>query len=155
VAVQGSFFWIDRALKKRDDGTFKLDGSQTIKAVLLASSQAVARGFLGSSGDARYADLTGELATANGYTAGGAALTGVALERASANIVRFRSDPIAWTLTGSVTFKYLALYVFGATNKDLLMVSDMDTGGGTVTAPTGVLQFNPDPTNGWGTESQT
>jgi hypothetical protein len=148
MATQGAFFWIDRSLKKLGDGTLKLDGSQTLKAVLLASSQAVARGFTGSSGDARYADLTGELATANGYTAGGVTLTGVGLSRISGNNI-FSSDPFAWTLTGSITFKYVLLYSFGATNKDLLLVSDMDTGGGTITAPSGVLQFNPNPTNGW------
>jgi hypothetical protein len=46
----------------------------TIKAVLTTSTQAITRTFTGSSGNARYTDLTNELGTASGYTAGGVAL---------------------------------------------------------------------------------
>lgn len=146
--AMGPFFWIDRALLKLGDGTVDLD-TTAIKAALLSSSQAVARGFTGSSGDARYADLTGELATASGYTAGGVALSSVVLSRLTASRTRFTSANIAWTLTASITFKYLVLYADGATNKDLLMVADMDTSGGSLIVGAGALTFIPD-SNGWG-----
>jgi len=153
MAVQGAFFWFDYSLKKLLDGTLDLD-TQTIKAVLLSNAQAVNRTFLGTSNNAQYSDLTGELATANGYTNGGFTLTGVGINRPSAALSIFKSDPLAWTLTSPITFKYVLLYSFGATNKDLLMVADMDTGGGSVTPAAGLLQMNPDPTNGWGYWSQ-
>lgn len=150
MAVQGPLTWFDRSMEKLLDGTIKLDGSQSIKAVLLASTQAVDRTFLGSSGDARYADLTAELTTAGGYTNGGLALSSIALSRVTTSRSKFTSSFFSWTITTPVTFKYMALYVFGATNKDLLMVTDMDVGGGSVTANAGALQFTPDATLGWG-----
>lgn len=149
MTTQGPFTWLDRALQKIGDGTLDLD-TQAVKAVLLASSQAVSRNFVGASGDARYADLTGELATAGGYTAGGTALTAVTLSRPTASRVKFSSDPFNWTVSSAITFKYVALFAFGATNKDLLMVADMDIGGGSVTANPGALQFSPDALLGWG-----
>lgn len=154
MATQGPFYWIDRALLKIGDGTLDLD-TMAINAVLLASTQAVTRTFTGSSGDARYADLTAELATANGYTAGGLALTSVALSRPSTNIVKLTSLTLSWTLTGAITFKYVGLVVVGAANDDLLMVCDMDTGGGSVSPGAGTLTITPDATTGWGRWSQT
>lgn len=63
--------------------------SDALKAVLTTSAQALVAGFVGASGDARYADLTAEVANGNGYTTGGQALAGVALSYyvASATIV--------------------------------------------------------------------
>lgn len=153
MAVQGPLYWFDRTLQKLQDGTLNLN-TMAINALLLSSSQAVDRTFLGASGEARYADLTGELATANGYTLGGQALSAVAFSRPSASSAKLSSSSLIWTLTGSITFKYFVLYVAGATNKELLMITDMDTGGGSVTALTGSLQFNPDAVNGWGYWSQ-
>jgi hypothetical protein len=151
-AVQGAFFWIDRNLLRVWDGTLDLD-TMAIKAALLASSQVVSRSFTGGSGEARYADLTGELATANGYTAGGVALSSVAISRPAASTLKLTSAAITWTLTNTITFKYCALYVSGATNKEILAVCDMDTGGGSVSPGAGTLQFDPTAT-GWLTGSQ-
>lgn len=143
MATLGPFVLFDRVLQKIGDGTLDLD-TQTIKAVLCSSSQALARTFTGASGDARYADLTGQLSTANGYTAGGVALTGAALSRPSASVVKFTSSAWSWTVSGgALTFKYCVLYVDGATNKDLLCRCDMDTGGGSDVASPGLLQFTP------------
>jgi hypothetical protein len=148
--AQGAFFWLDRASLKLVDGTVKLDGTHTLKAVLTTITQPLSRSFLGSSGDARYADLTNELTTANGYTAGGVVIASPAIGRASTTRSRFSSSAFSWTLTGTITFKYVLIFDFSATNKDLVAVCDMDDTGGSAVANTGLLQFSPDPTNGWG-----
>lgn len=149
MAVQGSMTWMDRALKKIADGTISLSGD-TFHAVLLGSSQTISATFTGSSGDARYADLTGELSTANGYTVGGVALTGQALSRPSVNQTAWTSAAASWTLSGNLTgVKYFALVDWTATNKDILGFMDFDTGGGSVTLAAPVFANNPDPALGW------
>lgn len=138
----GNFTWFDRALKKIADGTINMNGT-SFKVALLASTQAISQTFVGSSGDCRFADLTAELATANGYTNGGLALTSETLTRSGPNVT-FTADPWTWTITGAgITFKYLVMWDDGATNKDLVCFVDLDTGGGSVTAPAGALTFNP------------
>lgn len=76
------------AKKKLLTGGFNIS-ADALKAALTSSTQALSVGFTGASGDARYADLTAELATGNGYTAGGQALAAVVLDYyvASATIV--------------------------------------------------------------------
>lgn len=52
-------------------------------------------------------DLTNELSTANGYTAGGAALTTPAWTYdAASNQVRLDFDDISWTFTAGQTWRY-------------------------------------------------
>lgn len=148
MAVQGAMIWFDRTLKKIADGTLSLS-SDTFHASLLTATQAMSATFVGASGDARYADLTAELATASGYTIGGLALSSVSLARAAVNQTVFTSAPLAWTLTGTITFKYMAIYDFTTTNKDLIGFCDMDTTGGSVSPVAGPLQIQPDATLGW------
>lgn len=138
----GAFTLFQRGILRLLDGTIDLD-SHSLKAVLTTSAQALSGGFTGASGDCRYADLTAELATANGYTAGGVALTGVSLAIAG-SYVKFTANPISWSLTNSITFKYLAIYDDTAANKNLLCFVDMDTGGGSVSPGAGPLSVTPD-----------
>lgn len=118
------------------DGTISLK-NDTFKLVLTTSAQAIDATFLGSSADCRYADLTNELSTANGYTAGGLTLTSDTLTRTTTTQT---NDTVAWdtadavfTLTGGgITHKYALIYSNTATNKDLVCFCDMDTGGGSI-----------------------
>lgn len=139
----GSWTWFDRALLKIGDGTIRLD-SHTFNMVLLTSAQALTAGFVGGSGDARYADLTAELTTANGYTVGGVALTAQSLARVGTSAVGFNGTA-AWTPTGAgLVFKYAAIRDVTAANGDLVSFVDLDTTGGSVTATNvGPLQFTP------------
>lgn len=148
MATQGNWTWIDRALQKIADGTISLTG-HTFHMVLLGSAQALSPTFVGGSGDARYADLTAELATANGYTAGGVAVASPALTRQAAATVVWSTGVASWTLTGTITYKYAALVDWTATNKDILAFMDVDTGGGTISPIAGLYALNPDPSFGW------
>lgn len=143
MATQGPWKFFNRAKLKVLDTTVSLK-NDTFKIVLCTSVQALDETFLGSSTDARYADLTAELTTANGYTAGGLTLTSDALTRFTTtqtnDSVAWDTADAVWTLTGGgLTFKYALIYSNTATNKDLVAMCDMDTGGGSVSPLTGAL----------------
>lgn len=107
--------------------------------VLCDSSQALDPTFLGTSGDCRYSDLTGELPTANGYTNGGEVLTSVSLS-ITGPVVEFTCANPSWTLSGpGITFKYLVIKDNTAANGDLVFMCDMDTSGGSVSFAPGAL----------------
>ncbi len=149
MATQGPTVWFNAALNKIvPGGPIDLD-SDNFKAVLCTTTQAITAAFSGTSGDCRYSDLTAQLTTANGYTSGGFALTSVTLSRL-VNRVKWAADPILWTLTGSISFRYMVLFDDTAPNDDLLGFCDMDTSGmANITVQAGALQFSPNSTNGF------
>ncbi len=69
------------------------------------------------TGHYRYADLTNELSTANGYTSGGATLTTLA-STAITKGYKFASDNVAWTASGGSipAWRYGVLYISGTFN---------------------------------------
>jgi hypothetical protein len=113
---------IDRALEKLGDGTIDLD-TNSFKVALCTKDQALGPTFAGTSGDARYSDLTDEV-VGSGYVAGGAALTTVAWTRAG-GIVSFTADPTSWTAL-TATMKYAVIYKNGG-NGDILAIVDLET----------------------------
>ena len=64
-----------------------------------------------------FADATNELLTANGYTAGGGALTGVALTQ-SAGTVKFTANAFVWTAAGGsiAAWRRGVVYYLGTLN---------------------------------------
>lgn len=139
--ANGPFRWFNSALDKIADGSMLL-GADPFKAVLCGATQALDETFVGASGDCRYADLTDELATANGYTNGGLALT-ESFSRV-ANIVTFSASPLVWTLTNTISYKWCVLLCDNA-NDDLLCFMDANTlSGVAVASPTaGTLTITP------------
>jgi len=123
--MSGNFNLFNSAKLSIMDGTINLS-SDTFKIVLCTSAQAITVGTAPFV-DAVYADLTAELTTANGYTAGGQALTTVALSQ-TAGVFKFDCDNPSWTASGgSLTARYYAIYSDTATNKDLLGFGLLDT----------------------------
>jgi hypothetical protein len=77
------------------DGTFNLS-TNTFKMTLHTSSSNANT----LSGSEKFADITNELTTANGYTAGGVVLTGVTWTN-TAGTITFTSGTATWNATGS------------------------------------------------------
>jgi len=86
------------------DGTMDLDADTFNLALFLSTSNAAT---LSTSG---YANLTNEVANANGYTTGGQALTSVTWTRATGTTT-FDSADVVWTASGgSITARYAVMY---------------------------------------------
>jgi hypothetical protein len=140
MPTQGPFTWFNEALEHVDADEMAAD---SFRAMLCTASQVLDPEFVGASGNCTYADLTAELATANGYTNGGLLLSGVTLSR-STNIIKWTCSTIQWTLSGSISFRYLVIR--NAIDGRLLCFSDVYSDGGAgvnLTASPGILGFAP------------
>lgn len=77
-----------------------------------------------------FADITGELGTANGYTAGGVTLANVSLSQTS-DVVTVTFDDPTWTPSGGdLAAKFFGIYIDGTVDgvTDPLLASvDLDT----------------------------
>ena len=119
----GSFTVFNIAKKKLLDGTHDID-THTFKMALCANTQSLDATFAGTSTDARYADLTAEVANGNGYTTGGKTLT-MSLTR-STGTVTVDCDDQSWTAS-TFTAKYAVIYNNTDANKGLLGFVDLET----------------------------
>lgn len=89
------------------------------------------------------ADITSELTTANGYTAGGATLASKTYATSSL-VTTFDAADVTWTITaGGVTFRYAPLYDDTPTSPADPLILAIDTGGNqTISGIDLVMQFN-------------
>lgn len=71
-------------------------------------------------------DVTGELSTANGYTAGGVTLTVTSSSQSAGLYTLIANDP-TWSATGSIgPFRYAVLYNDSASNDELIGYVDFN-----------------------------
>lgn len=84
------------------------------------------------------ADVTNELSTANGYTAGGATLGSLTWTLASSTVTWDAADT-TWTASGgAITARYAVIYDDTATGDPLVAYLLLDNSPADVTAPDGV-----------------
>lgn len=83
-----------------------------------------------------------ELATANGYTVGGAATT-IGISETTGTVTITATDPAAWTASGAgITFRYAALYNDTATSPPDALVAYWDNGSSTTVTAGNTLQVD-------------
>lgn len=120
------------------DGTIDLD-THTFKVMLVAS------GYTPSTAHTVKTDITNELSTANGYTAGGATLGSVAWGH-SGGTATFDAADTVWTASGgSIVARYAVIYDDTAASDELVCYILLDTTPADVTTTAGntlTLQWN-------------
>lgn len=111
--ASGPFIFPDKAKLNFFSATGLLAATATnFRLALVASTWTPA-----NSTDEVFADVTNELATANGYTAGGIALTSVTLTQ-TAGVVKFTSAAAVWTASGGsiAAWRRGVVYYLGTLN---------------------------------------
>ena len=121
------------------DGTIDLD-THTFKVMLTSSSYTP-----NASTHSVKADVTNELSTANGYTAGGATLGSVTWTRSGATVT-FDAADTTWTASGgNIVARYAVIYDDTAASDELVAYILLDTTPADVTTTDGntlTLQWN-------------
>ena len=116
---------------------YNLNATDTIKCALVTSgSNAIDKAMVG----AVYGSITNELATANGYTAGGATAASGAIAGGGATAtITFDTANVAWTGSGAgFTARALVMYDDTAASKQLIAYFNLDGTPADVTVPSGV-----------------
>lgn len=108
------------------------------KVALFTSSYSPAQ-----SSDTLYSALSGELASGNGYTTGGAALASQTYTDES-NTIEFDAADVSWTFTASKTFRYAVLYDSSSSR----LLAKWDVNGGSDLTVNGTFTIQWDGTNG-------
>lgn len=141
MPATGAFQTYDSFVQYQATGVIDLE-DDTFKAALFLSTSNAA-----DLTKTVLADLTNEHAAANGYAAGGFALTGVTLTRAG-RVLKWDANDLSFTAAGGpITARYLVIYkvgTVGAVTNPLVGVCLLDPAPADVTVNdgnTGTVQF--------------
>lgn len=123
----GSWTFTATTRTKILNGQFDID-SDTFKVALVTSSSNI------TTASTTFAGVTNEVATANGYTAGGVTVSPLALSGTTSVTVKFGTNP-SWTASGgSIVARWAVLYEVGG---DVLGFCLLDSTPGDVTVTSG------------------
>ena len=111
MAAAGPVNVYNNAIKFLMNGTLDLD-SNTIKLALFSSSMTV-----DLAAHDTLSDISGQIANGNGYTTGGATISGAALT-AVTNGFKFSSNDVTWDASGGAipAWRYGVFYASGTLN---------------------------------------
>lgn len=132
------FKWYDRATLYMPNGTYEAGSpqvsiaSQPITIALLTSA------YTFSASHNVYADLTNELTTSGGYTAGGQAVSSLTLAQA-ATVTNLDGADVQWTASGGgiPAFRYAVGYINATVNSIVKpLIFCLDNNGADVPATT-------------------
>ena len=122
------FKWYDRACLYMPNGTYEAGSPQISIAAQPVTVALLTSTYTFAATHVVYSDLTNELTTTGGYTAGGQALAGITLVQSS-TVTNFDANDTVWTASGGgiAAFRYAAIYLNATLNsvvKPLLGIID-------------------------------
>lgn len=144
MAAAGKWKLYNIAKKYIGDGTIDLNTNPFKIALFTSTSNADTL----TNTNAALANLTNQVAGANGYTTGGITLTGVTYNESAGTVTFDANDPVWTAAGGSITARFGVIYQSGTFNTvvdALLCVCLLDTAPADVTATDGntlTIQFN-------------
>ena len=144
------FKWYDRACLYMPNGTYEAGSpqisiaTQPIQIALLTST------YTFSASHVIYTDLTNELTTTGGYTAGGQAIAGLTLTQ-SGVVTNLTGSTVVWTASGGgiAAFRFAVAYVNATLNsivKPLLWCIDNNGADVPATTAPNTLSYVPNAT---------
>lgn len=111
------FKWYDRATLYMPNGTYEAGSPQISIAAQPITVALLTSTYTFSASHNVYGDLTNELTTTGGYTAGGLALSGLSLVQAS-SVSNLDATDATWTASGGgiAAFRYAVGYINATVN---------------------------------------
>jgi hypothetical protein len=132
------FKWYDRACLYVADGTYEAGSPQISLAAQPLTVALLTSTYTFDATHTVYANLTNELTTTGGYTAGGQALAGVSFTQSS-TVSNLDANDTVWTASGGgiAAFRYAAIYINATVNSVVKpLVAVLDNNGADVPATT-------------------
>ena len=132
------FKWYDRATLYALNGTYEAGSPQISIAAQPITVALLTSTYTFSASHNVYGDLTNELTTTGGYTAGGQAVSGLTYTQSS-TVSNLAGSNVQWTASGGgiAAFRYAAIYINATLNSVVKpLIAVIDNNGADVPATT-------------------